>query len=33
MAVGTIIKEYDWGTQYVMPNGLYEIANQIWSKQ
>lgn len=33
MAVGTIIKEYDWGTQYVMPHGLYEIANQIWSKQ
>ena len=32
MAVGTIIKEYEWGTQYVMPNGLYEIANQIWSK-
>lgn len=31
MAVGTIIKEYDWGVQYVMPDGLYELANNIWS--
>lgn len=29
MAVATIIKEYDWGTQYLVGNGLYEMANRI----
>lgn len=32
MSIGTIIKEYDWGMQYVMPDGLYEIAKLILSK-
>lgn len=29
MAVATIIKEYDWGTQYLIGNGLWEIAQRI----
>ena len=29
MAVGTIIKEYGWGTTYVTFPGLYELANKI----
>ena len=29
MAVATIIKEYDWGTQYLVGNGLWEIAQRI----
>lgn len=29
MAVGTIIKEYGWGTTYVTSPGLYELANKI----
>lgn len=29
MAVATIIKEYDWGTQYLIGDGLWEIANRI----
>lgn len=29
MAVATIIKEYDWGTQFLTPVGLYEMAVKI----
>lgn len=29
MAVGTIIKEYEWGSKWISPDGLYELANQI----
>lgn len=29
MAVATIIKEYDWGTEYLSGNGLWEMANRI----
>lgn len=29
MAVATIIKEYDWGTQYLKGDGLWEIAQRI----
>lgn len=29
MAVATIIKEYDWGTQYLIGDGLWEIAQRI----
>lgn len=29
MAVATIVKEYEWGTQYVSGEGLWEIANRI----
>lgn len=29
MAVATIIKEYDWGTQYLNGDGLWEIAQRI----
>lgn len=29
MAVATIIKEYDWGTQYLIGDGLWKIAQQI----
>lgn len=29
MAVGTIIKEYEWGTKWITPDGLYELASQI----
>lgn len=31
MAVGTIIKEYDWGHQYLTPDGLYELATRIYN--
>lgn len=29
MSVATIVKEYDWGTQYLMEDGLWEIAQRI----
>lgn len=29
MAVATIIKEYDWGTHYLVGNGIWEIAQRI----
>ena len=29
MAVATIIKEYDWGTHYLVGTGLYELATRI----
>lgn len=29
MAVGTIIKEYEWGTGYLTPDGLFELAGRI----
>lgn len=29
MAIGTIIKEYEWGLKYVMPEGLCKIINLI----
>lgn len=29
MAVATIVKEYEWGTQYLISNGLWEMAQQI----
>lgn len=29
MAVATIIKEYDWGTQYLIGDGLWQIAQRI----
>lgn len=29
MAVGTIIKEYDWGTAYLTGNGLWNMASKI----
>lgn len=29
MAVATIIKEYEWGTQYLVGDGLWEIAQRI----
>lgn len=29
MAVAAIIKEYDWGTQYLVGDGLWEIAQRI----
>ena len=29
MAVATIVKEYDWGTQYLVGNGLWEMALRI----
>ena len=29
MAVATIIKEYDWGTQYLVEDGMWVIAQQI----
>ncbi len=29
MAVATIVKEYDWGTRYLMGDGLWEIADRI----
>lgn len=32
MAIGTIIKEYEWGIKWVTPNGLYELASQIANK-
>lgn len=33
MAVATIIKEYDWGTRYLVGNGLYEMATRILSAE
>lgn len=29
LAVATIVKEYDWGTYYLVGNGLYEMAARI----
>ena len=29
IAVGTIVKEYDWGVLYLIGDGLWEIANRI----
>ena len=29
MAVATIIKEYGWGTQYLVEEGMWEIAQRI----
>ena len=29
MAVGTIIKEYEWGTQFTSNDGLFELATRI----
>lgn len=29
MAVATIVKEYNWGTQYLVGSGLYEMATRI----
>lgn len=29
MAVATIVKEYDWGTQYLVGDGLWNMANRI----
>lgn len=29
MSVATIVKEYDWGTQYLVGDGLYEMAQRI----
>lgn len=31
MALGTIVKEYDWGPQYLTPDGLYELATLIYN--
>lgn len=30
MSVGTIIKEYEWGIQFVTGNGCYEMARRIY---
>ena len=29
MAVATIVKEYDWGTRYLVGDGLWEMAQRI----
>lgn len=29
MSVGTIVKEYEWGMQYLVGDGLWEMANRI----
>lgn len=29
MAVATIVKEYDWGTQYLFGDGMWTIAQRI----
>lgn len=29
MAVATIVKEYDWGSRYLVGNGLWEMAQSI----
>lgn len=29
MAIGTIIKEYEWGTYYISPNGICELATMV----
>ena len=31
MAVGTIIKEYEWGQEFLSPDGLYELATRIYN--
>ena len=31
MSIGTILKEYEWGVKYVLPDGLCELANRIES--
>ena len=31
MAVATIVKEYDWGIQYLTGDGLYEMAKRIYN--
>lgn len=31
MALGTIIKEYDWGTKYIQQEGMCELAKKIAS--
>ena len=31
MAVGTIIKEYEWGNQYLTNEGLYNLATRIYN--
>ena len=31
MAVGTIIKVYEWGFQYLTPDGLYELATRVYN--
>ena len=29
MAIGTIIKEYDWGTQYIQQSGMCAISQKV----
>lgn len=29
LSIGTIIKEYDWGTEYLSVDGLFNLAKQI----
>lgn len=29
MAIGTIIKEYDWGTKYIQQGGMLDMATMI----
>lgn len=29
MSIGTIIKEYEWGNDYVTDEGIYRLANRI----
>lgn len=29
LSIGTIIKEYDWGTEYLQEDGLFNLAKQI----
>lgn len=31
MAVGTIIKEYEWGIQFVTGDGVYQMARRIYN--
>lgn len=31
LAIGTIIKEYDWGTRYIQQGGMCELATKITS--
>lgn len=30
MSVGTIIKEFEWGTEYIKPEGMYKLAQKIY---
>lgn len=30
MSVGTIIKEYEWGLEYIKPDGMFELAQKIY---